>query len=163
MHQNPTREVYAALRRSPNAAATVHGGAAYPSIRGMVWFYQLKNSVLVVCEMMGLPRGGGPCELPVFAFHLHEGSDCSHTLKKPFAGAGEHYNPKGCPHPSHAGDFPVLFGNDGDAFLAFLTDRFRVSDVVGRTVIVHREADDYRTQPAGGAGDRIACGVIVAS
>lgn len=63
-------------------------------------------------------------------------------------------------HPNHKGDLPVLFSSEGDAFMVFCTNRFRVSDVIGRTVIVHLSPDDYTSQPAGNSGERIACGVI---
>ena len=48
----------------------------------------------------------------------------------------------------------------GGAYLAVLTDRFSVADVLGRTVVIHSGADDFHTQPAGNAGTKIACGVI---
>lgn len=59
-----------------------------------------------------------------------------------------------------AGDMSVLFGNNGYAFSVFLTNRFRLSDVIGKTVIIHKDPDDYITQPSGNAGEKIACGVI---
>ena len=46
------------------------------------------------------------------------------------------------------------------AILGFITDRFRLRDVIGRSVIIHENPDDYRTQPSGNSGRRIACGVI---
>lgn len=64
------------------------------------------------------------------------------------------------PHGNHAGDFPVLFSNNGRAFMCFFTDRFRVRDIVGKAVIIHQNPDDYRSQPSGNAGKRLACGVI---
>ncbi|NLG83160.1 MAG: superoxide dismutase family protein, partial [Firmicutes bacterium] len=64
------------------------------------------------------------------------------------------------PHGNHAGDFPVLFSNHGRARMGFFTDRFKVVDVVGRAAIIHENPDDYRTQPAGASGRRLACGVI---
>ena len=57
------------------------------------------------------------------------------TPEDPFALAEGHYNPDNCPHPYHAGDLPPLFGNKGIAWSAFLTDRFRVGDVIGKTVL----------------------------
>ena len=48
----------------------------------------------------------------------------------------------------------------GFAWMAVLTDRFRVPDILGRTVIVHSQPDDFTTQPSGNAGAKIACGVI---
>ena len=71
-----------------------------------------------------------------------------------------HYNPNQCAHPYHAGDLPPLFGSNGYAFEAFLTDRFTVSEVIGRTVIIHSKPDDFSTQPSGNSGEKIACGEI---
>lgn len=55
---------------------------------------------------------------------------------------------------------PVLMGNHGMAWSEFYTDRFYPEDVVGKTVIIHDMADDFRSQPSGDAGEKIACGVI---
>ena len=71
-----------------------------------------------------------------------------------------HYNPKDCPHPYHAGDMPPLFGNNGEAFMAFMTDRFTVEEIIGKTVIIHSNPDDFTTQPGGNSGEKIACGKI---
>ena len=72
----------------------------------------------------------------------------------------KHYNPHGCDHPYHAGDLPPLFETSGLALSAFLTDRFTVDEVIGRTVIIHDQPDDFTTQPSGNSGTKIACGVI---
>ena len=74
--------------------------------------------------------------------------------------SGTHYNPGECEHPHHAGDLPPLFGCNGYAVSIFLTDRFLVDDVIGKTLIIHDRPDDFKTQPAGDAGEKIACGVI---
>lgn len=50
---------------------------------------------------------------------------------------------------------PPLFGADGEALLIFLTDRFRVRDIVGRTVIIHAMPDDFTTQPSGNSGAKM--------
>lgn len=44
--------------------------------------------------------------------------------------------------------------------MTFFTDKFDVEDIIGKTVIIHESPDDYRTQPAGNSGRRLACGVI---
>lgn len=44
--------------------------------------------------------------------------------------------------------------------MGFFTDKFKVADIVGRSVIIHENPDDYRTQPAGASGKKLACGVI---
>lgn len=77
-----------------------------------------------------------------------------------FPHSGSHYNPNDCPHPYHAGDLPPLFGANGFAFSVFLTDRFTVHEIIGKTVIVHASPDDFQTQPSGNAGEKIACGEI---
>ena len=78
----------------------------------------------------------------------------------PFPLSGAHYNPGECEHPHHAGDLPPLFGCNGYAMSVFLTDRFLVDDVIGKTLIIHDRPDDFKTQPAGDAGEKMACGVI---
>ena len=80
--------------------------------------------------------------------------------QSPFEAAGGHWNPTNQPHGNHAGDFPVIFSNGGFARMNFFTNKFRVNDVIGKSVVLHLNPDDYRTQPAGDAGKRVACGVI---
>ncbi len=142
--------------RLPDAVALMQGRG----IRGTVKFFEQADGVLVVADIEGLPVPTEPCGNTVFAFHIHGGASCSGNATDPFADAGTHYDPNGCPHPYHAGDMPPLFAANGRAFLAFLTNRFRVSDVIGKTVIIHDRPDDFTTQPSGNAGNKIACGVI---
>ncbi len=102
-------------------------------------------------------------------FHIHETGDCS---SPDFKSAGAHFNPTSQPHgdpvmpPHHLGDIPNLEVDDmGKAHVdariegATLGDQ-GPNDLVGRALVVHAEADDYKTQPSGNSGDRIACGVI---
>lgn len=148
-----------ALARGPQARALLMGDRGHPDLRGEVRFYQTIRGSLVVSEFTGLPRGGG-CACGVFGFHIHEGGMCRGDAADPFAMAGGHWNPGGCLHPCHAGDMPPIFGNRGSAFSAFLTERFQVREVLGKTVILHAMPDDLRTQPAGASGRKIACGEI---
>ena len=136
------------------AAAHISGGDEAPKLSGTVKFYLVDGGVLVVADISGLPQGGGS---GFFALHIHEGADCS---APGFADTGSHFNPTGQPHPNHAGDLPPLLSFRGRAFLAVLTGRFRVSDVIGRTVVIHSGPDDFKTQPSGNSGDKIVCGVI---
>ena len=55
---------------------------------------------------------------------------------------------------------PPLFGNSGRAWLAFLTDRITVDEIIGKTVVIHSAPDDFTTQPSGNSGSKIACGAI---
>lgn len=141
----------------PTAKAELKGSAEHPEIEGEVWLYQTEEGVLVVAEVENLP-GKSPYG-GVFGFHIHEGESCGGDA---FAETKEHYNPKGTIHPYHAGDLPPLFGNgeDGDAWMAVLTDRFTLDEVLGKTVVIHNKQDDFTTQPSGNSGRKIACGVI---
>ncbi|MCE5235655.1 MAG: superoxide dismutase family protein [Clostridiaceae bacterium] len=160
--QDITRRVARVLLDRPAAYAAIKGSAPYSSVRGMVYFYQTRGDVVVAAEVSGLPHLGGPCMNGIFAFHIHEGGSCLGGREDRYAGAGGHFNPRKCPHPYHAGDMPPLFENDGSAFLAFITDRFTVCEVIGRSVIIHAGVDDFTSQPAGNSGKRIACGTIMA-
>ncbi len=150
----------ALLHRRPHLIARIRGSENYPDILGIARFYQSDHGVIIMTEVAGLPLSMGRCGDPIFAFHIHEGESCSGNASDPFADVKQHYNPKNCPHPYHAGDMPPLFGANGFAFSVFLTDRVRVPELLGKTVIIHTSLDDFKTQPSGGAGEKIACGVI---
>ena len=148
------------LRGRPQATASMAGSEGRPEISGTVRFYQVNEGVIVWAEINGLPLPERPCQERIFGFHIHQGTDCAGNMDDPFADAMSHYNPGGCEHPYHAGDLPPLFGSDGFALSLFLTDRFSVNEVMGRTVIIHDHPDDFTTQPSGNSGTKIACGVI---
>lgn len=148
------------LRSRPQAMAKIVGSADYPSLAGTVRFYQTQAGVVVWAEVNGLPHSDAPCQGRIFGFHIHSGGSCTGKMDDPFADTMSHWNPGGCKHPYHAGDLPPLFENDGFALSVFLTNRFSVSQVIGRTVIIHDHPDDFTTQPSGNSGTKIACGVI---
>lgn len=147
-------------RSCRRAYAMVKGSDRYPRLRGRVDFTQTEKGVIVRAEVFGLPLGES-CKEPIFGFHIHSGMSCTGNAENPFADADGHFNPKDCEHPYHAGDLPPLFGNNGYAFMSVLTDRFSVGDIIGRGVIIHRNPDDFKTQPSGNAGEMIACGEII--
>lgn len=103
------------------------------------------------------------------AVHVHERGDCS---APDGSSAGEHFNPTAEAHgnpatsPHHAGDMPNLsVDKDGVALLDFVIANTSLSgpaerNLANRAVVVHVMADDYRTQPSGNSGARVACGVI---
>ncbi len=148
------------LNSGPQAAANVTGSESFPNLSGTVRFYQTKEGTIVLAEISGLPHSELPCRDRVFGFHIHQGTGCGGNMDDPFANVMSHYDPYGCEHPHHAGDLPPLFGNNGFALSLFLTRRFSVDEVIGRTVIIHDHPDDFTTQPSGGSGTKIACGVI---
>lgn len=137
----------------PGAIACLRGGAELPELRGTVKFYRRRCGTLVTAEVSGLPSS----QMGFYSFHIHEGGDCGEG----FSDTSGHLNPDKAPHPEHQGDLPPLLSGHGSAFLSVLTDRFRVEDVIGRTVVIHAQPDDFHTQPAGNAGAKIACGVIL--
>lgn len=144
------------IQRRANAWAAVRGGEHDARLLGTVKFFQTQAGVLVLSEFFNLP------ETPtgIFALHIHGGGSCTGNAEDEFADAGQHFNPEGKPHPEHAGDLQPLFSNHGYAWGVFLTTRFNVRSIIGKTVIVHDSPDDFTTQPSGNAGKKIACGVI---
>lgn len=155
-----SQTIYPALSGTPHLYAEIKGSMEYPDIGGLVLFYRLPKGTVVVADISGLPRGQGKCDGKIFGFHIHEGSSCTGNDTDPFADTKGHYNPGGCEHPDHAGDMPVLFENGGNAWMAFYTERFLPADIKGHTVVIHDMPDDFRTQPSGDSGMKIACGTI---
>jgi Cu-Zn family superoxide dismutase len=101
-------------------------------------------------------------------FHVHEAGDCSAADASSAKG---HFDPHSRPHghyqaaSHHAGDMPNLRADaSGRAEAIVVLNGVSLhegpSNIVGRSVIVHAQPDDYRSQPAGNAGARVACGVI---
>ena len=145
----------------PQASSLLSGSEKYPKIHGILRLYDHPLGTVVYASVCGLPFSEEPCRNAVFGFHIHEGGSCEGEENDPFAATLSHYNPNGCLHPYHAGDLPPLFGCRGVALSLFLTDRFRAEEVIGRTAVIHRMPDDFESQPAGNAGEKIACGVIL--
>lgn len=139
----------------PAARAVLRGDGSNPGLAGEVLFYPYGSGTLVVVRAVGLPTPG------FLALHIHNQGDCSTGGDVPFHRAGGHYDTHGRPHPWHSGDLPPLLASDGGAaLLAVYSDRFRPEEVVGRAVVIHQQADDFHSQPAGDSGDRLACGAI---
>ncbi len=141
----------------PRAIAWVSGNASQPQLSGSVKFYETPyGGVLVESQMFGLPNINVQGSSNFYGMHIHENGNC----ERPFTRTGEHYNPENMPHPQHAGDLPPLLGNQGYAYQVFYDKRFQIQDIVGRSIVVHAMADDFRSQPSGDSGDKIGCGTI---
>ena len=132
---------------------------------GNVALSQLARGVRLFAQAADLPPGQ-------HAFHIHETGACE---PPDFESAGGHFNPTdeqhGWDNPQgyHAGDFPnIHVQDDGRLAVEYFTDAVTlrdgeetsVFDDDGAAIVIHAGADDYRTEPAGAAGERIACGVI---
>ncbi len=131
-------------------------------VRGTVTFTQTGDTIRVTTRLTGLKPNAE------HGFHVHEKGDCS---SGDGMSAGGHYNPAGVAHgrydagPHHAGDMPNLMSDgNGNANTSFTVSGLGIgsgtADIVGRGLIVHRDPDDYKSQPAGNAGPRLACAVI---
>ena len=129
---------------------------------GTVTFSTVGDKVRVEANLSGLKPDAE------HGFHVHEKGDCS---SGDGMSTGGHFNPLGKSHgphgamERHAGDLPSLKADAaGNATLSVMMDVISVSSgaasVIGRGMIVHRDPDDYKTQPTGNAGPRIACAVI---
>ncbi len=129
--------------------------------KGTVTFVSLGDRVAVTANVSGLTPGN-------HGFHLHEKGDCN---SDDGMSAGGHFNPLMKSHASpstrerHAGDMPMLEADaNGNANLIAELDVIAVgyglTDVIGKSVIVHKDADDFQTQPTGNSGARVACGIV---
>lgn len=130
---------------------------------GTAVFQPTPNGLLVSVTAEGLPPGE-------HGFHIHETGRCDPA--EGFATAGGHFAPGGYQHGyeveggPHAGDMPNQFvGADGKLRTHVFNPRVSfdadsLADMDGAALVVHAGADDYRSQPSGAAGDRIACAVI---
>ena len=150
----------ALLNGVPQAYAEVRGSDKYPDIQGVVYFFEANGGTIVVAEINGLPDEDQQYIGKFYGFHIHEGSTCTGNLTDPFADTSIHYSPEYALHPQHVGDLPVLLSSYGTAWMAVYTGRFPPQEVIGRAVVIHSQPDDYRTQPHGNAGEKMACGEI---
>lgn len=152
------------------ACATPAGPAAVAGLQptrgnstsGEVRFAQQGDKVRVSGEVRGLKPNAE------HGFHVHDKGDCS---SGDGMSTGGHFNPRGSKHGAHgrgehhAGDLPSLKADaQGVARFSFESTGITVgsgaADIVGRGLIVHRDPDDYTTQPTGNSGPRLACAVI---
>jgi superoxide dismutase, Cu-Zn family len=132
---------------------------------GTIFFEQKGDVVRVSGTVTGLKPNSE------HGFHVHEKGDCS---SGDGMSAGGHFNPLGKPHglhsgmERHAGDMPNLradaYGNATFSVdMKGLAIGSGATDIVGKGLIVHRDPDDYKSQPVGNAGPRLACAVIAKS
>lgn len=121
------------------------------------------GGVLIGVEVTGLPPGQW------VAFHVHETGSCDPATRH--ESAGEHFNPSDTEHGflsetgPHAGDMPNIWVDESgtaraEIFNPHVTLAEGDSTVHGKALMIHAGPDDHRTQPSGGAGDRLACAVV---
>ena len=150
--------------QSTAKSATVNLASASGSlVSGKLTVVPMGDGVHLTGEVGGLSPGS------THAIHIHEKGDCSAADA---SSAGGHFNPSAQPHGKvgsgahHGGDMDNLVANaEGVAQVNAHAQGVTLgggaaNDVAGKAVIVHAAADDYRTQPTGNAGGRVACGII---
>ena len=155
----------AAIKASPPVTSAVCvlqplGGSG---VEGAITFVQKDGYVLIDAEISGLAPGK-------HGFHIHEYGDCHDSDG---TCAGGHFNPTGMPHGGprdamrHAGDLGNLTADkEGIADFEIKDKVIRLTgdhSILGRGIIIHADPDDFKTQPSGNSGKRIACGAIVAA
>jgi superoxide dismutase, Cu-Zn family len=149
----------AAADEAPGAYTTLNPTKG-SAVKGKIEFKQEKGGVLVTGRIEGLTPG-------THGFHVHEKGDCS---APDGSSAGGHFNPATKPHAArdaaarHAGDLGnVKADAKGVAEVKFVDTQLKLDgpeSILGKGVIVHEKADDFKTQPTGNAGGRQACGVV---
>lgn len=139
--------------------------AAGSSVKGDLTLTNEGTAVSIRGEITGLAPG------KEHGFHVHDVGECS---LPDFKSAGEHFNPTKDPHGGpksdarHLGDIPNIKADDnGRASVDISVKGVTLQDkdgapteILGKALVVHAKPDDYKTQPSGDSGDRIACGVI---
>jgi len=164
--------VAAATKPAPGSSATgetaSHAGVQLSATQGNTANGGLKISAAGSgVQISGMVQGLKPDS--EFGFHFHEKGDCS---APDATSAGAHFNPTSQQHGSpqgqshHAGDM-LNVKSDAQGVAEVSIDNPEVSlqtgqpnDIVGKALVMHAKPDDYKTQPSGDSGDRIACGVV---
>jgi superoxide dismutase, Cu-Zn family len=127
---------------------------------GKVTFTVVPTGVKVVADVSGLKPG-------IHGFHVHEFGDCS---APDGSSAGGHFNPTHAKHGGpndldrHSGDLGNIEADaTGHAHYEKIDDRLKLEGphtIVGRSVVIHADPDDFHSQPTGNSGGRVSCGVI---
>ena len=151
--------------RAVGTTATAELRNAEGRVLSTATLIQISAGVRILVEVRGLPPGAK-------AVHIHEVGRCEGPA---FASAGHHFNPDkrqhGLQNPQgpHAGDLPnITIEADGSGRLETTNDRVTLGsgstslfDGDGSALVVHGSPDDFKTDPTGNSGARVACGVIV--
>ena len=152
----------AGMNAKPQTSIAVLQPRSGSTVSGTVRLVEKAGQVHAHVDLAGLPPDS------VHGFHVHDKGDCS---APDAASAGGHFNPGSTAHGQagpgvhHAGDVPSLKADGAGRVraefdIAGVTLGEGPTSILGRSLVVHRDADDYTTQPSGNSGPRVACGVI---
>ena len=133
------------INKHPCSYAFVKGEG---NIYGTVCFYPFLLGSMMLYEIWNLPEDKNG----IFAFHIHSGNNCDNPLM--------HYNPTNLIHPYHIGDLPPIFSNHAFSWAMVYLDKIDCNEIIGKTIVIHADKDDFTSQPSGHSKERIACGII---
>ncbi len=158
--QHSGKEMMAGQRTEVTKAIAVLSPAPNSQVQGVVTFEKTDKGIKIIADVSGLTPGK-------HGFHIHEFGDCSAA---DYTSAGPHFMTEGESHGApadpmrHRGDMGNLEADaNGKAHLEWVDNGISFSgpnSILGRSVIIHANEDDLKTQPTGNAGARIACGII---
>lgn len=144
----------------PQKAKAILKPTKNSQVHGVVLFSALADGVKIVADVDGLTPGN-------HGFHIHEKGDCSAADG---SSAGGHFNPDNKKHGApdsairHVGDLGNLEADEtGHAHYERIDTVIALDgphSIIGRSIIVHTDPDDFTTQPTGNSGPRVACGLI---
>ena len=154
----PVADLHAAVTEAVAYIKPVAG----QTVQGKITFMKVKDGVKLVADLDGLTPG-------LHGFHVHEHGDCG---GKGAENTGSHFNPTNQKHGGpdseerHVGDLGNIEADaEGRAHLERVDSLLQLEgphSIIGRSIVVHADKDDYTTQPSGNSGDKIGCGVIEA-
>nr|BFD61581.1 superoxide dismutase family protein [Bdellovibrio sp. HM001] len=158
-HDHHNHEAAAAAPQKAQAVLKTVKGS---KLKGIIHFTEENGKMKIETMVEGIKPGP-------HGFHIHENGDCSAA---DFSSAGGHFNPSKGTHAGHdvagrhVGDLGNLVAdNKSKANTTLIVDGMTMKgpeSIIGKAVVIHKDKDDLKSQPAGNSGARIACGVIEA-
>ena len=136
------------------AYAELSGNSKYSDLTGLISFIQYPYYVEVSLFLENIPRD------QVLGFHIHEGIASSGKSDDEFVDTKTHYTPDNSDRPDHTWDLPSIYSYDGKARMTFNTDKFLVKDIIGKTITLNENLDNFMGQLVSDAEDQIAYGEI---
>lgn len=141
------------------ARALIRGAGAWAGVKGLATFRQCHRGVLVTVEVEGLPQYQGE---RWFLVNIRRGQRCSQPLLPEASEFPGRPQQEKTPGQTLRREFPLLLDCGGVAFSSFLTDAFRVEQIIGRRLVVQTRREEDSPGPEAQAGELLACGEIVA-